>query len=172
MPCVLVEEPYMFYPHVFSYYLEKLMQIFMGMTKKHVERLLFCLGNSKPLSLRSGLLLPYMLGLDIISFLKKACFCCFSVLFLKKKKKNWGSRCRILFYFSFDSFSDITCIFAWYLNSLCGDWICLYMIESLYLTSAKFSCCILMLDSCFSHAMKNCALSKAPQGTFCLLSNF
>jgi hypothetical protein len=89
----------MFYPHVFSYYLEKLMQIFMGMTKKHVERLLFCLGNSKPLSLRSGLLLPYMLGLDIISFLKKACFCCFSVLFLKKKKKIGGVDAEFYFIF-------------------------------------------------------------------------
>jgi hypothetical protein len=39
--------------------------------KKHVKRLLFCFGNSKPLSLRSGLLLPYMLRLDIISFLHK-----------------------------------------------------------------------------------------------------
>jgi hypothetical protein len=36
------------------------------------------------------------------------------------------------------------------------------MIESSCLISAKFSCCILMIDSCFSHAMKNCALSKAP----------
>jgi hypothetical protein len=36
------------------------------------------------------------------------------------------------------------------------------MIESLCMISAKFPCCILMLDSCFSHAMeKNCALSKA-----------
>jgi hypothetical protein len=36
------------------------------------------------------------------------------------------------------------------------------MIESLYLISAKFFMCILMLDSCFSHAMKNCALCKVP----------
>jgi hypothetical protein len=34
MPYILVEEPYMFYPHVFSCYLEKLLQIFMGMTEK------------------------------------------------------------------------------------------------------------------------------------------
>jgi hypothetical protein len=70
MPCILVEEPYMFYPHVFSCNLEKLLQLFMGMTEK-ARRLLFCLGNSKPLSLRSGLILPYMLGLEIISFLHK-----------------------------------------------------------------------------------------------------
>jgi hypothetical protein len=40
------------------------------------------------------------------------------------------------------------------------------MIESLCLISAKFTCCILMIENCFSHAMKNCALSRAPQGTF------
>jgi hypothetical protein len=31
-------------------------------------QLLFSLGISKPLSLRTGLILPYMLGLDVISF--------------------------------------------------------------------------------------------------------
>jgi hypothetical protein len=36
------------------------------------------------------------------------------------------------------------------------------MIESLCLISAKFSYYILILDSCFSHVMKECALSKAP----------
>jgi hypothetical protein len=35
------------------------------------------------------------------------------------------------------------------------------MIESLFMISAKFSCCILMIDSYFPHAMK-CALSKTP----------
>jgi len=34
----------------------------------------------------------------------------FYPIFFQKKKK-WGRRCRILF-FSFDSFSDIVCIFA------------------------------------------------------------
>jgi hypothetical protein len=35
------------------------------------------------------------------------------------------------------------------------------MIKSLCLLSAKFSYGILMLDSCFFYAMKNCALFKA-----------
>jgi hypothetical protein len=46
------------------------------------------------------------------------------------------------------------------------------MIESLCLIFAKFSCCILMIDSCFSHAMKNCALSKAPLRYIFFLSDF
>jgi hypothetical protein len=32
--------------------------------------------------------------------------------------------------------------------------------------------CILILDSCFSHAMKNCALSKAALRYFFSLSDF
>jgi hypothetical protein len=46
------------------------------------------------------------------------------------------------------------------------------MIESLCLKSAKFSCCILMIDSCFFHAMKYCALSKAPLRYIIFLSDF
>jgi hypothetical protein len=46
------------------------------------------------------------------------------------------------------------------------------MIESLCLISTKFSCCILTIDGCFSHAMKNCALSKAPLRYNFFLSNF
>jgi hypothetical protein len=34
MACILVEEPYMFYPHVLSCYLDKLLHKFMGMTEK------------------------------------------------------------------------------------------------------------------------------------------
>jgi hypothetical protein len=104
--------------------------------------------------MRTGLVLPYMLGLDVISFSISMSLLFFCLLVFKKKKKL-GRRCGILFYFiSFDSFSNIACVFAWYLSSLCIDWICLYMIESLCMISAKFSCCILMIDSYFPHAMK------------------
>jgi len=70
----------------------------MRMIEKHVERLLFCLGISKPLSLGTGLILPHMLGLDIFSPLKK------------KKKKIGGEDA--VFYFILLDFSDIACIFA------------------------------------------------------------
>jgi hypothetical protein len=63
--------------------------------------LLFYLGNIKPLSLRTGLLLPYMLGLEIIFFLHKHIFVDFFFLsYFFNRKKKWGRRCRI-FYFLF-----------------------------------------------------------------------
>jgi hypothetical protein len=124
--------------------------------------LLFCLGISKPLSLRTGLILPYMLGLDVISFSISMSLLFFCLLVLKKKKKNWGRRCGI-FIFYFYRFSDIVYVFAWYLSSLCINWICLYMIESLCLISTKFSCCILMTDSYFPHAMKMCTIQGSPK---------
>jgi len=60
--------------------------------------------------MRTGLVLPYMLGLDVISFSISMSLLFFYVLVFNKKKKL-GRRCGILF-FSFDSFSDIACDFA------------------------------------------------------------
>jgi hypothetical protein len=60
--------------------------------------------------MRTGLVLPYMLGLDVISFFHKHVFVVFfSVSFFNKKKK-FGTRCGTLF-LSLDSFSDIACVF-------------------------------------------------------------
>jgi hypothetical protein len=60
---------HLFYPHIFSCCLEKLLQIFFwGWQIKHIGRLLLCLGISKSLSLRTCLILPHILGLDIVSF--------------------------------------------------------------------------------------------------------
>jgi hypothetical protein len=39
-----------------------------------------------------------MLGLDIISCLYKHVFVVFVYYFFQHKKKNWGRRCRILFF--------------------------------------------------------------------------
>jgi hypothetical protein len=91
-----------FIPHIFSCCLEKHLQIFFlgDDSEKHVWRLLFYFGISKPLSMKTGLVLPYMLGLDVISF-SISMFLLFFYLILfqkKKKKKNWGRRCGILFF--------------------------------------------------------------------------
>jgi hypothetical protein len=53
--------------------------------------LFFCLGISKPLSLRTGLILPYMLGLDVISFSVSMFFLFLSYFSTKKKlgEKMW-----------------------------------------------------------------------------------
>jgi len=61
--------------------------------------------------MRKGLALPYMLGLDVISFSISMSLLFFCLLvFNKKKKKNWGEDAE--FYFSLDSFSDIAWVFA------------------------------------------------------------
>jgi hypothetical protein len=61
--------------------------------------LLFCLDIVKPLSLRSGLLLSYMLGLNCL-LLCVSMFLLFFyfIVFNKKKKKYWGRRCRIFIF--------------------------------------------------------------------------
>jgi hypothetical protein len=51
-------------------------------------RRILCFGNFKPLSLRLGLLLPYMLRLNIISFLHKHVFVVFLSYFFSTKKKK------------------------------------------------------------------------------------
>jgi len=45
------------------------------------------------------------------------------------------------------------------------------MIESLCLISAKFSCCILMIDSYLPHVMKMCTIQGSPKVYF-FLSDF
>jgi hypothetical protein len=61
--------------------------------------------------MRIGLVLPYMMGLDVISFSISMSLFFFSSHFSTKKKKKIGRRCGTLF-LSFDSFSDIACVFA------------------------------------------------------------
>jgi hypothetical protein len=59
---------HIFYIPIFSLVvLRKFMQVLYGDDKESTS-LLFCLGNSKPLFLKTGLILPHMLGLDIVSF--------------------------------------------------------------------------------------------------------
>jgi hypothetical protein len=70
--------------------------------------------------MRTCLVLPYMLGLDVISFSEHVFVVFLFIDFQQKKKKKLGRRCGTLF-LSFDSFSDIACVFARYLISLCID---------------------------------------------------
>jgi hypothetical protein len=55
-----------------------------------------------------------MLRLDVISFSKTMSFLFFwfSKKKKKKKKKIGGEDAELYFFFSFDSFSDISCVFA------------------------------------------------------------
>jgi hypothetical protein len=74
--------------------------------------LLFCLDIVKPLSLRSGLLLSYMLGLNCL-LLCVSMFLLFFyfIVFNKKKKKILGEKMQN-FYFFKSCFSDIVRVFA------------------------------------------------------------
>jgi hypothetical protein len=60
--------------------------------------------------MRTGLALAYLLELDVISFSISMSLLFFCLLVSKKKKKNWGEDAE--FYFIFDSFSNIACVFA------------------------------------------------------------
>jgi hypothetical protein len=108
---------YFFIPIFSLVCLEKNLYMYiMGMTEKAHRTAFFCLGISKPLSLRKCLILPHKLGLDILLFSSKHVFVVFCLFFqyiyiyiyIKKKKKK-GISCIIFF---FDSFSDIARIFS------------------------------------------------------------
>jgi hypothetical protein len=64
--------------------------------------------------MRTGLVLPYMLRLDVISFSISMSLLFFYLLVFNKikKKKKRGEEDAEIYFFSFDSFSDIACVFA------------------------------------------------------------
>jgi len=95
---------HLFYPHIFSCCLEKLLHVLSGDDRESTS-LLFCLGNFKPLSLRSVLLLSYMLGLDVISFLHKHVFVVFLFIFFSTiKKKKLGEKMHNFYFIFFIAF--------------------------------------------------------------------
>jgi predicted PurR-regulated permease PerM len=61
--------------------------------------------------MRTGLVLPYMLGLDVISFSISMFLLFFCLFFFFNNKKKMGEKMRN-FIFSLDSFSDIACVFV------------------------------------------------------------
>jgi len=125
---------HLFYPLYFLLlFWETSAGIIWGWQKKHIRLLLFYIGNFDIFSLMTDLILPHMLGL--VLFLYR--WSMFLLFFIKKKM---GEKMHNFIFFIFDRFSDIACIFTWYLSSLCIDWLCLDMIKSLCLIFAKFLC--------------------------------
>jgi hypothetical protein len=57
--------------------------------------------------MRIGLSLPYMLGIDVISFSISMSLLFFCLIF--QQKKNGGEDAEIFYFYSF---SDIACVFA------------------------------------------------------------
>jgi hypothetical protein len=88
------------------------MQVFDGDDGKSTSSGCFFVLVILNLSLRICLILPHMLGLDIVHFPHSMSLLFFCLIFFNKKIKirNWGRRCIIVF--PFDSFSDIICIFT------------------------------------------------------------
>jgi hypothetical protein len=64
---------------------------------------------------------------------------------------------------SFKGISAISCIFFWVISSLCIGELFLHMVENISLTYAKFSCSLVMIDSCFSHEMTSCTIQGSPK---------
>jgi hypothetical protein len=97
MPYILFEELFILSPYFFLVNLRNFCRYFFGDdNKKHVGRLLFCLGIYKLLSMRTGL--PYMLGTNVISFFHKHVFVVFLSHFSTKKKKIGGKDAEFFFF--------------------------------------------------------------------------
>jgi hypothetical protein len=63
--------------------------------------------------MRTSLILPYMLGLDVISFSISMFLLFFCLIFQQnKKRKKLGEKMRNFFFLSLESFLDIACVFA------------------------------------------------------------
>jgi hypothetical protein len=63
--------------------------------------------------MRTCLVLPYILRLDVFSFsISMSLLFFYLLVFNKKKKKKFGEKMQNFYFFSFDSFSDIACVFA------------------------------------------------------------
>jgi hypothetical protein len=149
---------HLFYPHIFLLLSwDTFADIFWGWQLKHVGRLLFCLGISKPLSLRTGLVLPYMLGLDVISFSISMSLLFFCVLVFKKKKKNWGRRCGTFFFLLIDF--QILHVFLPDILVHCA----LIKYAYIWLRVYAWYLLMLMIDSYFPHAMKMCTIQGSPK---------
>jgi len=131
MLCIFVMKPF-FYPYIVSLVvLRNICRYFIGMTDKARQAIAFCLGIGKPFSLRSGLPLPYMLGLIYLFFpFMHVGF--FFFFFLKK-----GLDARFLL-----KFSAISCMFIYFNSYVCFDRICLHIIKFVSLICAELSCCI------------------------------
>jgi hypothetical protein len=61
----------------------------------------------------TSLALPYMLGIDVLSFSISMSLLFFCLLVFNKKNKNKiGEKMRNFYFFSFGSLSDIACVVA------------------------------------------------------------
>jgi hypothetical protein len=109
-----------FIPHIFSCCLEKHLHVLFGDDRKSTSGGCFFVLVCPNLS-PWGQVWSYLTCYECFCIhCHLACFFCFYVLFFFNIKKKLGEKMRN-FIFSFDSLSDIACVFALYLSSLCID---------------------------------------------------
>jgi hypothetical protein len=87
----------------------------------------------------------------------------------KKRKKNWEF-CSRMVPSKVCQLSHVLLFFL-VISSLCIGELFLHIVENISLTYAKFSCSLVMIDSCFSHEMTSCTIQGSSK--VCIfLSNF
>jgi hypothetical protein len=111
MPCIMFEEPFILFPICSLVVLRNFYRYYLGMTEKAHQAAAFLSWyfQTSLSEVRFALTKHPRRCLCICFHL--TCFCYFSLTLKKQKNKNWGRRCGI-FIFSFDSFSDIACLFS------------------------------------------------------------
>jgi hypothetical protein len=97
MSCILFEKSYFL---SLDFLLKFFLQVFYGDDRESTS-LLFCLGNSEPLSLKTSLILPHMLGLDIVSFSHSMSLLFFCLIFFNIKKNIGGEDVDFFFLIAF-----------------------------------------------------------------------
>jgi phosphotransferase system glucose/maltose/N-acetylglucosamine-specific IIC component len=128
MPCIVYSltyfyallEPYLFYTHIFSCYLEKIfMQVFYENDRKSMLGGCFSFLVISNFSMRTDLLLLHMLELDVI-FLHSMFLLFFHYYFFNKKKGEWG-RCntKVFFFFFICIAFQISHVFLSNISVLC-----------------------------------------------------
>jgi len=117
---------------------------FWGRQKKQVERLFFCIDIIERTQVWSCLC--------IWCHFHIACFC------FNNKKKNWENLQDIFFL----GFSDIVCVFTWYLNSVSINLLYLDIIESLWLYWPSVFSCLCKSRIAFFLMQWKSALFRAP----------
>jgi len=98
LPGILFKEPHFSIPRFSLGCFENFLQVHSRDDRESMS-LLFCLDIVKPLFLRSGLLLSYMLGLNYLLLCVSIFLFFFYFIVFKKKKQNWGRICKNFIFF-------------------------------------------------------------------------
>jgi hypothetical protein len=99
LPCILFEEPPFLSLDVLLVTLRNFCMYIHSRDDRESMSLLFCLGIVKPLSLRTSLLLSYMLGLNYLLLCLSMLLLFFYFIVFNKKKKKFGEKMQNFYFF-------------------------------------------------------------------------